>query len=474
MKWVTAWWNTPPTRRSKPKPRFGRLTLEKLDDRVLPAVLTWTAAADSTWQTDSSWTDLMGMHAVPGVFDEVHFDNHSSAKCTLTADAACMRLYTDSLFTGTIDLGLRTLTVNADSRIGGGTAGALNGGNINDGILTLAGGILYQSGAILGTTYIDIAPASTSGWATYSISSGSINATSGTALDTTVRSGGEFDVAGNVTIGNNLKILSGGVGNFTPCITTNAFIENGAVITVSSGGLLELEGASLMPASDSTYISNSGTVQKTNTTWDTIVYFGIRNEASTAVLSAQAGSVEFRNGSPGQVSSSIYQVDGATKIYNGATLKVSRAYTQEAGKFSAMGVASGTSTSTFRAENLAQSININGGSVVLGDGTTNHRTTLDARGCYFKFGATSSLKFGINVGALDNDVLKVNQVSINPMATAVLDTTDLANVPSQNWVFLDGNKPTDESIVGAFLKDVGTTGYTMSRDPKNNLYRLNT
>lgn len=141
-----------------------------------------------------------------------------------------------------------------------------------------------------------------------------------------------------------------------------------------------------------------------------------------------------------------------------------------------MGATTGTSTSTL--ENMGNlDADINGGSVILGAGTTNHRTTLNATGFNFFFWATSSLNFGINPGAGDNDHLMTKKTTIQAGASAVLDTSNLGGVavPARAWNFLTGFLGMNNTIIGAFTPNVGgMAGYTMTKDLIGRFYRLNT
>lgn len=148
-------------------------------------------------------------------------------------------------------------------------------------------------------------------------------------------------------------------------------------------------------------------------------------------------------------------------------------YTQDGGTLSAIGVASGTSVSTL-STTANRSANISGGSVVLSDGTTNHRTTLDATTVTFLFKTGTSLKFGINPTAVDNDILKTKRTFLGATVTAVLDTTNLGGVvvPSQTWDFLTSVGNND--LNGLLTANVGTTGYTMAKNGTGSKYQLST
>jgi hypothetical protein len=389
---------------------------------------------------------------------------YSNANCTMSANDSIGVLDLDSTYSGTLDLGSRTLTLTGN----GFFAGGLYGGTVTNGTLAITGNGFTQNGGTIGTAYIDI------GTATYNLVSGNINATSGTPLDITVRNGGTLDVSGNLTIGDNINILSGGFGVFETAITTGDSIANGAVITVSNGGTLDLEALALTRASTSTYIANSGLVEKTNATVDTGLSFGIQNVATTAVLSVENGTLQIDDGSPGHTGDAVYQSAGATKIYNGATLMILRDYTQNAGTLSAMGVASGTSVSTLSTTGIA-SANIIGGTVVLSDGTANHRTMLDAGTVSFFFTTGTSLSFGINPGATDNDLLETKQTTLGLTVTAVLDTSNLGAgvvVPSQMWDFLMGVG--NNSINGFLTASTGGKPYAMAKDATGGIYQLDT
>jgi hypothetical protein len=149
-------------------------------------------------------------------------------------------------------------------------------------------------------------------------------------------------------------------------------------------------------------------------------------------------------------------------------------YIQDAGDLRVIGAATGRSTSTFDGDFSTQAI-IKGGFITLGYGNANHRTTLKSSTFALTFWANTKLRYGINTGAGDNDVLAASRVFHLQGATAQLDTGNLrGNVPVQMWVFLTADQFGQNSITGAFTSDVGNTGYTISAAPNGNSYYLQT
>jgi hypothetical protein len=241
---------------------------------------------------------------------------------------------------------------------------------------------------------------------------------------------------------------------------------------VRSGGVLDFESTPTIDASDNgSFIDNYGVVQKT-TSGATAVQMGVKNEASTAQLVNSGGTTQQVNSTLqllGKVPSSdftVVQAGGSTVLYDNSGIDVRYGYQQNAGSLSVMGRPNtegqfrGTRT-TLNAETDGTAAEINGGAVILSDGTdTSHSAELSSN-MTFKFGATSELRFG-KLPNTSLDLLYTYSVEIASGAKAVL--TEGTTNDSQRFV------RTDNGIVGAFTPDVGT--YAIEKQNGNKDYYL--
>jgi hypothetical protein len=447
----------------------------------VPATLLWWGGDDGVWSTADNWIDedtgQPSLNAPTGS-DDVGFTAFSSVPCALSSNAACQSLNLTAGFTGSINLNLRSLIVEGH---GLNPAGTLAGGRIRDGSVLLNGGVLNQNASVLVRSYLTIGGGADP--AVVNFYSGSFNDPNlggDFTPDITVNQAGRLNVLGSDNIYANLTINSGGAAIFAQSSPSSDVrgIGSPAVIKVNAGGRLDLDSSIITGGAGGTYIDNFGTVQKT-AGGTTTAYMGLRNEASSSLLTVNGGSgatLDLALNLPGSLNT-VEQVNGATQIYPGNELRVWTNYQQSAGKLSAMGAASGTTVSRLNTDQLAGTkfATIDGGSVVLGDGTTNHRSELISN-TQFNFKSASTLAFGLNPDALDNDLLMAYKVSIETGATAKLDTTNLGDgAPPFSWQFIDTTADGRSTILGSFRDDVGGFDYyTEKNSPDDTSYYLHT
>jgi hypothetical protein len=445
---------------------------ERLEGREVPATLTWNVGIGTgDWNVATNWTPDAGAVHVPTLNDDVVFNNTGIGNCSLSSDAACRTLTVASNHAGMLDLGGRTLTVDDG---GNNLDGTLAGGTISNGTLALYSGRLDVTGGNVNADLL-IGPDNLNATANLSVSSnvGSLMATP----SITIRQGGTAEVdapsVGNsVTLSANIEVKSGGAMYFTEPVDT-VTIGNGGVITVRSGGLLNLASANVLKTSSGSYIDNYGTVQKTNSGYTT-VDMGLKNEASTSLLVNSGGSqfnpayLKFTD-DVANTTWSIIQTDGNIKLYNECFLTANNGYKQDGGNLRVMGSSSGKTLAGLYAWSDGEAAQINGGAVILSDGSSNHYTELDSN-MTFWFSATSELRFGINSRTFC-DWLHANRVEITAGATAVLTET-VGNVTGKSNLFVT----TDLGITGTFtLQDLtGGTGYGLQKKNNDNDYFVNT
>lgn len=120
----------------------ARPLLECLDDRVLPAVSTWTwnsGHATSNWNDAANWTN-----GVPGSGDTAVFDGSSDENASVSTNTTVGHLIIDDTYTSTITLN-GDLTITGDSSME-------NGEIAGSGDLTVTGGEFEWMGGTIGSS----------------------------------------------------------------------------------------------------------------------------------------------------------------------------------------------------------------------------------------------------------------------------------------------------------------------------------
>jgi hypothetical protein len=285
MKWLSKWFSAV-AMESRQLRRRG-LCLEVLEDRAVPTLLYWNPQGGSTdWNTATNWKpgDHFTPSRVPSIDDIAIFNATSTSNCTLSGTGTCEELQVTSDYTGTINLNQMTLMM-LDTTTG---TSNLNGGSIQGGTLSVGSGTLDLNGTSFAANLVVGPGSNTDRFSAYVMIHSDIQSWDSFTPSVTVVAGGRVDVLGTVTISENINVNNGGTFWFTQSAQTVS-IGQGSVITVASGGVLDLETPVITATDSSSYISNSGTVQKTGS-GETDVYLGLRNEASTALLTISGGT----------------------------------------------------------------------------------------------------------------------------------------------------------------------------------------
>jgi hypothetical protein len=468
----------PPQGRGSHGYRNPLSALERLEAREVPATLTWAPLFGNTdWNTAANWSPDAGAAHVPTANDDVVFNNTNSGNCDLgPVDVACRTVTFASNFAGTLDLAGRTLTVDDG---GAGLDNALGGGTVQNGKLWVYRGRLDVTGGVMNAS-LAIGPDNASGTATLYVSSnvGSLMATP----SITICQGGTAQViepsfGNSVTLSANIEVKNGGSLYFTQSVDT-VTMGNGGVITVDAGGLLDLASANVLKTTSGSYIDNYGTVQKTNS-GDTIVSMGLKNEASTSLLVNSGGSpyntayLRFTDDVPG-TTWSIIQTDGNIKLYNECQLWPYNGYKQDGGNLCVMGNTGGSLAALYAISD-GEAAQINGGAVILSDGSNDHGAQLWSNMAFY-FGASSELRFGISARNGCDLLYTQATVQITAGAKAVLTET-VDNVGGKSWRFVrTGNPDQQDGITGTFTLDdqSGGMNYTLQKQNNNNDYYINT
>jgi hypothetical protein len=459
MKWLRKWFGAVRTTIQRRSPLSGP---ERLEGREVPATLTWNVGLGTGyWNVASNWTPDSGSAHVPTADDDVVFDSTASGNCSLSANALCRTLTVTSDYTGMLDLGGKTLTADDG---GEDLRGVLNGGIVQNGTLVVYRGQMDVTGGTVAVNLV-VGPGNADGTAYVNLGTNV-----GSSMQTesiTVRQGGVAQVVkpalmDSVALYGNLEVKDGGALFFLATVDT-VTIGNGGVITVDEGGLLDLASANVTKNNSASYISNYGTVQKTNS-GTTTVDMGLKNEASTSLLVNSGGSqvntadLKFTDDVPG-TSFSVIQNDGDIELSNQCFLWAKDGYQQNGGNLRVMGQSSAGTIAGLYADD-GKTAEINCGAVILSSGSDYHDSELWSN-MTFKFGATSQLTFGINRTSCDQLYTSAT-VEITAGARAVL-TERLGNTGGLSYKFVH----TLNGITNTLTLD-DQSGYTNNTIDKQN------
>jgi len=141
LKPFVRWWLRP--RASTPPRRRIRPCLLQLEDRCVPATITWTGAVDNDWNTAGNW---MG-GVKPGVSDVAEFNNN--VNCDLSTTAAVGGVDLKAGFGATLTIGNGgQLTYGSQKLLyAGGTMSIATGGEVvAEGNAEITGKTLTNSG----------------------------------------------------------------------------------------------------------------------------------------------------------------------------------------------------------------------------------------------------------------------------------------------------------------------------------------
>jgi hypothetical protein len=177
----------------------------------------WVATLASNWNNTANWSNTSGGaggFSVPGIADDVNFDNLGIGSCTIDAAVSVRSITVNALYPGTISQGANAIsTVNAGSFSGGiflgGSANITIGGNF-----TLAGTVFTSTSAVLELD--NLSAAFTSGTFLHNNGTVRLNAATGQTISGTspvfytlefVGKGNTYTLssAGNITVLNSLN-----------------------------------------------------------------------------------------------------------------------------------------------------------------------------------------------------------------------------------------------------------------------------
>lgn len=112
----------------------------------------WVATVASNWNNTANWSNVSGGaggFSVPGIADDVIFDNNGIGNCTIDVVISIKSITANTLYTGTISQGANALSTVSTASFSGGT---FTGGSANitiGGNFTLAGTAFTSTSAVL-------------------------------------------------------------------------------------------------------------------------------------------------------------------------------------------------------------------------------------------------------------------------------------------------------------------------------------
>ena len=288
-------------RRDRPAPlhQLHRpLRLEPLEDRLAPAVHTWTGAVDGSWSNDANWaggspagdmtadlvfpSDAMnlvntndietdfGVHSITFSGDS----NYTSGGNALTLDVGGILLdstVTSATDTLTLDITLsaaQTWSVtepNATLVVNGVLSGGAGVGltKAADGTLTLAGGnALFQGGVTLNAGIVLVGDPMALGTGPATLDGGTLEASTTLSLDNAINVGGPATIGGD----SDLTFTGAGTLNAGSTLTVNnTAMTSFSGILSGTGGLTDAGTGTLILTAPNTYTGptaiNDGTLQ---------------------------------------------------------------------------------------------------------------------------------------------------------------------------------------------------------------------
>jgi RHS repeat-associated protein len=286
----------------RPRPRRGaRLRLEALEDRVLPALVTWTNPLGGDWSVASNWSSGQ----LPGASDDVAIN---TAGITVTHSTG-----TDAI---------NSLTSQANLVLSGGSL-ALAAASSVSGSLTESGGTLTGAGNLTVSGLLTWTGGTMSGTGTTTVAPGATLDVGGERFVSPILDGRTFNNAGTATAseGSAVSITNGGAFNnqkgatftFTGTSTSGrgsifadnaSAFNNAGTITSSMTG----NGGSVLLGR----IDNTGTVQvqSDNVTVTSGGGSGNFSVAAGAVLEFTISSL----GAPGNILTASSSVSGAGTV----------------------------------------------------------------------------------------------------------------------------------------------------------------
>jgi hypothetical protein len=342
-----------------PRPRYRRLGVEWLEDRLTPTVSTWISPLAGYWNDPTNWSSGV----VPGAGDTAIFST-AGGDCSVNQVASIGALDIESTYVGTITLA-NGMKLTASSSMHGGTITGTNN-------LEVAGGTFDWSGGSF-LTQTSPPPTSTTGiiqvdaGATFNINSGAQTLWRPLTNSGTV----------NVNPSNDIQMGGG----------TNVNIVN------SAGGTINFQGSYgfvITARQTAGTFTNAGTVVKTGsgTATETLPF---TNNGTNALLQIQAGTLNFP--------SDPVQTTGTTSIYAGATLQVSGNFQVNGGTL--QGVGTGTAT-------VLGNLTLAGGNFYVGG--DNNIGTFSVTNNYTQTGGT--LHIDVKTGTPDTyDVLNIGNTA---------------------------------------------------------------
>jgi len=258
----------PKPRPRRPYRRAPLLWLERLEDRLAPAMVSWNADTSGDWSTGANWSS----DNVPGPNDDVIINR--LVPITVTIDAGDQSVHSlQSNANATIDLSAPSLTVAATSQIDG--SFTVSGASVS-GPLTSTGSLTWGGGSLSGLTNKGTLTIAASGYTGGLDNFGTIVETGaplkiGAGATVTNEAGGLFDIQGSgaevlgdingdtpspstfINDGLLRRSVSSNTASLAPRLSNGG---NGDLTFENDGGTIDVETGTLVLSPDS--LTNTG------------------------------------------------------------------------------------------------------------------------------------------------------------------------------------------------------------------------
>ncbi len=360
------------SKRPAVNPRHTKLQLESLEDRVVPATVTWMNPLGGDWDTGSNWSTGQA----PGSGDDAVIN---MTGITITHSASNSDL-------------VKSITSQSALSISNGSLSIANSSSLSS--LTLSGGTLTGAGTVT------VSGLTT--WTGGTMSGSGLTVANG---GMTISSGGGLELLNGRTLDNNAMVNWTGNGN-------NIYLANAAVWNNGVNGVLDSQNAGQgidYNGGAASAFNNAGTFELTTGATTVTVSVPFNNTGSVSV---QAGKLSLTGGGADSGTDSFTVSGGATLGFDGGTPSLSASTSVSgagAGEF-------GNGTTTFA---TGTTYDLTGGMTVDG-GTVNFNAGASIQG----IGTTLSLSSGaVNF----SDGAAINVVTLNE-SSGLLTGSDTVTV----------------------------------------------
>ena len=273
-------------------PKYSRLRLESLEDRLAPALVQWTGAgSDLLWSDANNWSG----NQMPGSSDDAVIGTAFAGQTITSSDA----------------VSINSVTSAASLSITGGTftiAGASTANN-STGVSTLSSSLLFSGGTLTGAGMLTVDALLT--W-----TGGTMSGTGSTVAD-----GG---LAITVPSTNALNLINRTLSNAAAATLSGSFfleVGNNAVIDNLGSGTFDVQDAAgirtgVFISGPATFLNQGILTKSTGAGTTTIINTGLNNDGTLSVL---AGTLDLNGGGTDTGPDTFSVAAAATLGFDGGT-----------------------------------------------------------------------------------------------------------------------------------------------------------